>query len=333
MARKQTENAAHNEPPEGDEPQGKEVSEKVKRAVDRLTELSGKAGSLSHVGRRPIPTLRSVMKIIEDVESILYPGYFGPAEVDEGSLSYRVAHVAKCVYHELGDQIAKSFRHECPDGSSPCDDCKERGLRTAEVFMERLPAARDMLAEDVQAAYDGDPAAKSISEIIFSYPCVKAITVYRVAHELYDLNVPILPRVMSEYAHASTGIDIHPGARIGRRFFIDHGTGVVIGETTEIGDDVTIYQGVTLGGKPPRDESGKLIRGTKRHPTIGNNVTIYAGATILGGDSIIGDGCVIGGNVWLTDSVPPNTTVVIGNPDLHYRNATPETREGKGLGR
>ena len=176
-----------------------------------------------------------------------------------------------------------------------------------ERFFARLPAARAMLAEDVEAAFDGDPAAKSYAEIVAAYPSVWAVASYRVAHELVQLGVPLVPRVMSEHAHARTGIDIHPGATIGRRFFIDHGTGVVIGETCQIGDRVVIYQGVTLGALAPR--KGQLLRGVKRHPTLEDDVTVYAGATILGGDTVIGKGSVIGGNVWLTNSVQPYSLV------------------------
>ena len=186
-----------------------------------------------------------------------------------------------------------------------------------ERFFARLPAARAMLAEDVEAAFDGDPAAKSYAEIVAAYPSVWAVASYRVAHELVQLGVPLVPRVMSEHAHARTGIDIHPGATIGRRFFIDHGTGVVIGETCEIGDRVVIYQGVTLGALAPR--KGQLLRGVKRHPTLEDDVTIYAGATILGGETVIGRGSVIGGNVWLTHPIPPCSKVQIEPPRLQLQ--------------
>jgi serine O-acetyltransferase len=181
-------------------------------------------------------------------------------------------------------------------------------------FFERLPAVRALLAADVEAAFEGDPAAKSFAEIVVAYPSIRAIAIYRIAHELFDLGVPLLPRMMTEHAHDRTGIDIHPGAKIGRRFFIDHGTGVVIGETCEIGDDVRLYQGVTLGARSPRH--GESLRGTKRHPTIEHDVTIYAGATILGGETVIGSGSVIGGNVWLMESVPSGSKV-IAEPARH----------------
>jgi serine O-acetyltransferase len=181
-------------------------------------------------------------------------------------------------------------------------------------LLERLPGIRTLLSEDVEAAFEGDPAAKSFAEIVVAYPSIRAIAIYRIAHELHVLGLPILPRMMTEYAHDRTGIDIHPGATIGRRFFIDHGTGVVIGETTEIGDNVRLYQGVTLGAKSPR--RGESLRGIKRHPTIENDVTIYAGATILGGETVIGEGTVIGGNVWLIESVAPYSKV-IAEPPTH----------------
>jgi serine O-acetyltransferase len=201
-----------------------------------------------------------------------------------------------------------------------CTSCSERGQREALTLLKKLKGLRKTLAEDVRAAYQGDPAAKSFDEIIFSYPSILAISIYRVAHELHAQEVPLIPRMMTEYAHSVTGIDINPGAVIGRHFFIDHGTGVVIGETGIIGDHVRIYQGVTLGALSlPMEEKGDLLRKTKRHPTIEDHVTIYAGATILGGETVIGAGSVVGGNVWLTHSVPPGTTVMIEAPKLKYK--------------
>jgi serine O-acetyltransferase len=181
-------------------------------------------------------------------------------------------------------------------------------------FIERLPEVRARLAEDVEAAFEGDPASKNFAEIVVAYPSIQAVSIHRMAHVVFELGAPVLARIMAEHAHARTGIDIHPGAQIGRRFFIDHGTGVVIGETSVIGDRVQLYQGVTLGALAPR--RGEKVRGTKRHPTIEDDVTIYAGATILGGDTVIGRGSVIGGNVWLTESVPPGSRVVIETPRL-----------------
>jgi serine O-acetyltransferase len=195
----------------------------------------------------------------------------------------------------------------------------ERAQKEALVFLKKIPSLRRILAGDVQAAYDGDPAAKSLDEIIFSYPGLLAVTVYRVAHELHLQGIPLLPRIMTEYAHSITGIDIHPGATIGRDFFIDHGTGVVIGETTAIGDRVKIYQGVTLGAMSfPKDPQGNLVRGKKRHPTIADDVTIYSNATILG-SRVIGARSVIGGNTWVTRDVPPDTVVTLRDPHLEYQ--------------
>jgi serine O-acetyltransferase len=209
------------------------------------------------------------------------------------------------------------------------DVCSRSGLSAEQValdLVDQLPAIRTLLAEDVEAAFEGDPAAKSFAEIVVSYPSIRAIAIYRIAHALHRLGVPILPRMMTEHAHDRTGIDIHPGARIGRRFFIDHGTGVVIGETTEIGDNVRLYQGVTLGARSPRH--GETLRGVKRHPTIEDDVTIYAGATILGGDVVIGRDSVIGGNVFLLDSVPAGSRVV-GEPPSHLvRRKGAERRSG-----
>jgi serine O-acetyltransferase len=193
---------------------------------------------------------------------------------------------------------------------------RDRGHEVALALLEEIPGIREILATDIQAAYDGDPAARSTDEIIFSYPGIFAITIYRVAHKLHDLGVPLLPRIMTEHAHNLTGIDIHPGARIGERFCIDHGTGIVIGETTEIGRDVRIYQGVTLGALSLPKDAGEMLRGKKRHPTIEDDVIIYSGATILGGDTVIGARSVIGGNVWITHSVPPDTKVIM-EPQRH----------------
>jgi serine O-acetyltransferase len=200
-----------------------------------------------------------------------------------------------------------------------CISCDEQGKNTAMAFTKELPRLRTMLAKDVQAAFDGDPAAKSYDEIIFSYPGLFAVTVHRLAHELYKQRVPLIPRIMSEYAHSETGIDIHPGATVGESFFIDHGTGVVIGETTVIGNRVRIYQGVTLGALSLSKDEVEKLRTEKRHPDIEDDVVVYSGATILGGETVIGARSVIGGNVWITASVPPDTRVFIKKPELIYK--------------
>ena len=227
------------------------------------------------------------------------------------------------LYDLLTEQVYRALKHECRRLGSVCTHCRLRSEDVAIDFLRGLPALRELLAEGIAAGYEGDPAAKSYGEMIFSYPGIFAITVYRVAHGLLTLGVPLLPRMMTEYAHGITGIDIHPGAAIGRRFFIDHGTGIVIGETTRIGNNVKIYQGATLGAKSPA--KGQSIRGQKRHPDVEDDVIIYAGATILG-NVTIGRGSTVGGNVWLTGDIPPGTRVVIEATGQKFL-----TREGKEL--
>jgi serine O-acetyltransferase len=275
--------------------------------------------STAHFETAMIPSKESVIEILEELKDLLFPGYFHKQEIDPYSLSYHIGHRVDRVFEKLAAQVARSIRHECRRLHHPCTRCLERGQKEALALLRKIPALRRMLAGDVRAAYDGDPAAKSLDEIIFSYPCILAITVHRVAHELHIQEIPLLPRIMTEYAHSVTGIDIHPGAVIGKEFFIDHGTGVVIGETTEIGDHVKIYQGVTLGALSfPKDDTGQIIRGRKRHPTIEDDVTIYSNATILG-PTRIGARSVIGGNVWITQDVPPDMQVAIEQPRLSYR--------------
>jgi serine O-acetyltransferase len=223
------------------------------------------------------------------------------------------------VYTELAEQIERAYKYRCRMEECDTGDCRTLTEEAAQHLLTQLPKIREMLKGDVAAAFDGDPAAKSYEEIVISYPCIVAIAIYRIAHELYVKDVPLIPRIMTEVAHTKTGIDIHPGATIGRNFFIDHGTGVVIGETSVIGDNVKIYQGATLGALSfPKDERGRVIKGGKRHPTIEDNVTIYAEATILG-DVTIGKDAVIGGNVWIKESVPPGVTVATTKADLVYR--------------
>jgi serine O-acetyltransferase len=225
------------------------------------------------------------------------------------------------LFDMVSEQISNCIRHDCFRYSQECSDCADRGNRIAIEFLEAIPSVRKILATDVKAAYEGDPAAKSFDEIIFSYPGLFAIMVYRLANNLFKNGVPLLPRIMTEYAHNLTGIDIHPGAGIGESFVIDHGTGIVIGETSEIGKNVRIYQGVTLGALSLPKDAGELLRGKKRHPTIEDDVIIYSGATILGGDTVIGARSVIGGNVWMTESVPPDTTVIMETPRLTYKKS------------
>jgi serine O-acetyltransferase len=273
----------------------------------------------SHLGAEALPSQEAVVELVHDLLEILYPGYFGYQMVDETTVGYWIGDRLSTLYRGLCVQVWKTVRHECKRLAAECTHCEDQAEEISIAFLDRLAGLRRVLADDIVAALEGDPAAKSYDEIIFSYPCTVAITVYRLAHELHHLGVPLLPRIMTEYAHSRTGIDIHPGAHIGAQFFIDHGTGVVIGETCEIGDRVKVYQGVTLGALSfPRDAEGRLIRGHKRHPTIEDDVTIYSGATILG-NVTIGRGSVIGGNVWLTESVPPGTRVTIKTPEQHFK--------------
>jgi serine O-acetyltransferase len=261
-------------------------------------------------------------EIIELARQIIFFGHIGGQYHGANNVEKHLTRLTQDLFEALAEQIARSLRHDCERLHQPCDDCQSEGQKHALRLIEKLPAIRGMLEEDVRAAFDGDPAARDYDEIVLSYPGFLAITVHRVAHELFLQAVPLLPRLMSETAHSETGIDIHPGARIGRAFFLDHGTGVVIGETAIIGDHVKMYQSTTLGALSfPRDQSGAIIRGQKRHPTIEDQVTIYAGATILGGDTVIGRGSVIGGSVWLTHSVPPGTKVLMEAPRLRFKNS------------
>jgi serine O-acetyltransferase len=274
----------------------------------------------THVDYEPIPSRESVIEIIDRLREILFPGYFTRGKLDPVNLRYSMGQSTAHVFDLLADQISRSIRHDCIRYNQSCSECDETGYTLALRLLKEVPAIRKTLATDVQASYEGDPAAKSYDEIIFSYPGILAITVYRVAHKLYEYGVPLLPRIMTEYAHSVTGIDIHPGAEIDGSFVIDHGTGVVIGETTNIGSNVRIYQGVTLGALSIPKNKADEFRGKKRHPTIEAEVIIYSGATILGGDTVIGARSVIGGNVWLTESVPADTTVVMETPRLIYKS-------------
>ncbi len=297
--------------------------EEIPRVVQQLVlSCQGEKG-FDHIGPDPIPSRDEVIDIVQRICRILYPGYFIRTRVEQFNLSYYFGQETTELFELLSEQITVALRHDCIRHNLPCLDCEERGLEITVEFLSKLPALRTLLATDVRAAYEGDPAAKSFDEVIFSYPGLFAITVYRTAHELWHRGVPFIPRIMSEYAHSQTGIDIHPGAHIGESFFIDHGTGVVIGETTEIGNGVRIYQGVTLGSLSLPKGAGELFRDKKRHPTIQDDVIIYSGATILGGETVIGARSVIGGNVWLVESVPPETKVFMKTPELIFRVSQP----------
>ena len=257
---------------------------------------------------------KMVVDILEETRKLLFPGFFNENIVESDRVGELVEKQIEFIKTNLKIQIAKAF--DTAEGSCCClqEEYLERAEKLSNEFIEKIPQIREYLYTDVKAAYEGDPAAYNTDEIIFSYPGLFAITVYRIAHELYLLKIPMLPRIMTEYAHGLTGIDINPGATIGKYFFIDHGTGIVIGETTVIGEHVKIYQGVTLGALSTRKV--EKLRGAKRHPTIGDNVTIYSGTSILGGDTIIGDGATIGGNAFITTSIEAGMKVSVKSPEL-----------------
>ncbi|MCD6288100.1 MAG: serine acetyltransferase [Candidatus Hydrogenedentes bacterium] len=296
--------------------------ERLPEIVEGLVASGRNLDDMNHITARELPRKSVVVGFLDDLMDITYPGYFASQNVSETNLRFYVGNKVDGMFGRLSELIAKSLRHECKKQSEPCDLCRHRGMTESARFFEVWPSIREILHEDMWAAYEGDPAAKSLDEIIFSYPCTFAITVYRAAHQLHSQQIPLIPRMMTEHAHSVTGIDIHPGATIGRAFFIDHGTGVVIGETCEIGDNVKIYQGVTLGAKSfPRDSKGNIIRDQKRHPTLEDDVVVYSGTTILG-DVTIGRGTSVGGNVWLTQSVPAGVRIIAETPALKMKNAT-----------
>jgi serine O-acetyltransferase len=273
----------------------------------------------AHIDYEQLPLRTAVIEILDKLRVVLFPGYFNDEKLDPVNLRYHIGQTIAELYDMLSEQISRSIRHECFKFDLECTDCAKRGYENTISLLESLPEMQKILSEDIVAVFEGDPAAQSYDEIIFSYPGMFAITVYRIAHKLNSLGVPLLPRIMSEYVHGETGIDIHPGAKIGERFVIDHGTGVVIGETSEIGRNVRIYQGVTIGALSVPKGKIEEMKGKKRHPTIEDDVIIYSGATILGGDTVIGARSVIGGNVWITESVPPDTQVMLESPRLIYK--------------
>ena len=296
----------------------KRFREAIPEIVDALV-LTCKGGDcFDHVGPQPIPSRDAVIDIVHRIQRMLYPGYFIRSRLDEFNLHYYLGLEATDLFESLAEQLTLAMRHDCIRNNLSCLHCEDRGQEAALAFMKTLPRLRILLAKDVRAALEGDPAARGYDDIIFSYPGLFAVTVNRVAHELFHLEIPLIPRIMTEYAHSLTGIDIHPGAHIGEGFFIDHGTGLVVGETTEIGNRVRIYQGVTLGALSLPRDAVETLRNNKRHPTIEDDVIIYSHATILGGDTVIGARSVIGGNVWITESVPPDTKVFLKRPELIF---------------
>jgi serine O-acetyltransferase len=271
------------------------------------------------ISQRYLPSREAIVEILNAVLDLMYPGYFGRQDLNADNLRAHIDQMLASLVPKLEHEMEQCLCYGRERETEPPQfgECAPRAHELAEIFLQRLPEIRGMLIRDVAAAFDGDPAALNLDEIILAYPGVLAVSVYRIAHALYDLGVPMMARIMTEWAHSKTGCDIHPGARIGAAFFIDHATGVVIGETTHIGDGVKIYQGVTLGALSlPRDADGHIIRGKKRHPTVESGSTLYANATVLGGQTVVGADSVIGGSVFLTHSVPPRSRVSLKEPEL-----------------
>ena len=320
------------------------IKEQLPDLTRRIVQTYRDTPTIHYLGHCPLPNYESIVAICEDLKEILYPGYRRRENLHLGNVTYHVGDLVDGLHDKLTMQIGRALRHsvsaqeaaaaqgvEPPVVSAAVQHCVEEAdfealwQAKAVEFLERIPELRTILATDVQAAYDGDPAVRTLDEVIFCYPGLEAVTIHRLAHLLHALEIPLIPRMMAEWSHSRTGIDIHPGATIGDHFFIDHGTGVVIGETCEIGSHVKIYHGVTLGAVSfQTDADGHLVRGTKRHPTIEDRVVIYANATILGGATRIGHHSVIGSNVWLTRSIDPHTTVVLEKPKLRMRGEAPE---------
>ncbi len=297
----------------------KRSREEIPAVVDQLANTCDLGDCFDHVSPEPLPSKEAIIDLLDRARNILFPGYFIRDRVDQVNIEYYYGQEVSAFFDSLANQITLSIRHECLRYDQPCTQCRDQGQTIGGSFVKELPRLRSLLGKDVMAAQEGDPAANGYDEIIFSYPGLFAIMVYRIGHELFTRDVPLIPRIMTEYAHSQTGIDIHPGAHIGERFFIDHGTGVVIGETTRIGKGVRIYQGVTLGALSLPKDAVESLRKAKRHPTIEDDVVIYSGATILGGDTVIGARSVIGGNVWITESVPGDTRVFLKRPELIYK--------------
>ena len=295
--------------------------DKVPQVVKKLLSSWNTNECFEHISPVSLPSQEKVIEIVEQTKRILFPGYFTKTKLHASNIEYYIGKQTTDLYDKISEQIIMAIRHDCRRNGLPCTNCEARSHKLALSFIESLPKIMALLATDIRAALRGDPATKSPDEVIFSYPGLLATLMFRIAHELYLLDIPIIPRIITEYAHSLTGIDIHPGATIGPEFFIDHGTGVVIGETTIIGKNVRLYQGVTLGALSLPRDAGKKLRDKKRHPTIEDNVIIYSNTTILGGKTVIGDGSIIGGNIWITESVATNTKVLLKRPELIYSNS------------
>jgi len=280
-----------------------------KHLLDPILESYREVGGINHLDRANLPSKRSIAILCEDLLHILFPGFFS----DEAVSSEELPEAAQEIIDQIADRIESEIAVSLRKDSTETGTHKQEAIAITEWFFQGLPGVRALLKTDVEAAFAGDPAARSLEEIVLAYPGLEAIAIQRAAHLLYIENVPLIPRMMTEWAHSRTGIDIHPGAQIGSHFFIDHGTGVVIGETCEIGERVKLYHGVTLGARSfQKDETGEIIKGLKRHPKVEDDVTIYPNGIILGGDTVIGARSTIGANVFLMKSIPPDTLLVRG---------------------
>lgn len=298
----------------------------IGKAVEDIASYYASEESFAIKTGRHLPNRREIIEVLKDLRRIMFPGYFGGENIIDTAPEYFIGDTLTSVYAKLQREITTAILYKNEKNETEIEAYR-RSEEICKKLIGRLSYIQQMLLKDVQAGFDGDPAAKSKEEIIFSYPGLFAIFVYRIAHELYVQNVPFIPRIMTEYAHSRTGIDINSGATIGEYFFIDHGTGVVIGETTNIGNHVKLYQGVTLGALSTRD--GQQLSGVKRHPTIEDNVTIYSGATILGGETVIGAESVISGGAFITSSVPARTKVSVKAPELKFRGPNVAECAGK----
>jgi serine O-acetyltransferase len=300
----------------------RKINNQITHLVSSIVGSYNDHPSISYLSSGGLPNRDEIILIIRLLRELLFPGYFGKQNLNSKTAEYLVGELLMNIHDKLHEQLCLSLKFAARKNKEEASGIEIKADDIICLFLKQIPKIREVLASDIQAAFDGDPAATSVEEIIFSYPGVFAITIQRLAHELYLLDVPLIPRIMTEYAHNLTGIDIHAGAKIGNHFFIDHGTGVVIGETSTIGNNVKIYQGVTLGALSTR--GGQALRGVKRHPDLEDNVTVYSGASILGGETVIGKGVVIGSNVFITRSVPDKTKVSVKNPELKFKGHAPQ---------
>ena len=299
------------------------IDEIIKSSAKTLSVNRCATEAIRSEGACTLPNRETIIQVLTDLKKAIFPGYFDGETLTDSSAEYYEGYLLIEIYRKLKPQLEIAFR--LPTSDIEFEDAENRAEEVCAKLISELPEIRRLLMCDVEAGFNGDPAAKSRAEIIVSYPGLLAIFVYRVAHILYKENVPLIPRIMTEYAHGRTGIDINSGATIGEYFFIDHGTGVVIGETTVIGNHVKLYQGVTLGALSTR--SGQELAGVKRHPTICDNVTIYANSTVLGGETVIGNGVIIGGNAFITKSIPDYTKIIVKSPEMIFKN--PRISSGK----